>query len=442
VRQFEKNKGVRQVNVARNTRWLSLRAALYAAVIGFGGLMAMPAAHASIDNWLDFGNNGGNSWDPGFDRSFARQWEREPSRGYPTLSPNNTEHMKATIKRYAEIVRNGGWNKLPLVELRVGKTHEAVIALRKRLQAEGDLKASSGYPQTFDSYVEKAVQAAQERNGLAPTGVVDKATIMALNVPASARLRQLRTNLSRLRSLKAPTEGRYIVVNVPAAQIEAVENDQVVSRHAGVVGKVDRQTPILESRIHEINFNKDWILPPTVIREDLLPKTRGKDGWKVFERYGIDVYASYKDYRAGKKLDPSTVDWSSANGRKYFFAQKPGEDNPLGFMKINFHNKHSVYMHDTPSKTIFSRNFRAESSGCVRIQNIQQLGAWILSGNGWDVRQVASMKQSGETLNVDVEAKVKLYFAYVTAWATPDGKAHFRRDLYRRDGVGVTATAY
>jgi murein L,D-transpeptidase YcbB/YkuD len=99
-------------------------------------------------------------------------------------------------------------------------------------------------------------------------------------------------------------------------------------------------------------------------------------------------------------------------------------------------------MHDTPSKTIFARNFRAASSGCVRIQNIPQLTAWILQGNGWDINKVSAMKRSGETLNVNVKDKVKLYFAYVTAWATPDGHAHFRRDLYRRDGVGVTATAY
>ena len=116
---------------------------------------------------------------------------------------NNGDHMAAAIKRYAAVVERGGWGKLPLVDLRVGKTHEAVVALRQRLQAEGDLAADNGYPQTFDYYVEKAVKAAQERNGLPPTGVVDKATIMALNVPAASRLRQLRTNI-RIQALRAP----------------------------------------------------------------------------------------------------------------------------------------------------------------------------------------------------------------------------------------------
>jgi murein L,D-transpeptidase YcbB/YkuD len=126
-----------------------------------------------------------------------------------------------------------------------------------------------------------------------------------------------------------------------------------------------------------------------------------------------------------------------------FFAQAPGRENPLGFMKINFFNSHAVFMHDTPSKTLFSRNERAESSGCIRIQNISQLAGWLLSDNGeWDQQRIASMKVTGETLNVPVKSDVKLYFAYLTAWATPDGAAHFRRDIYRRDGTGVTATVY
>ena len=112
----------------------------------------------------------GNDWDPGFDRSFAQNWETQPARGYPTLSPANLGHMKAAIKRYADMVARGGWDKLPLVDLRVGKTHPAVVALRQRLRAEGDLGGDGGYPEIFDSYVEKAVKVAQTRNALPPRG--------------------------------------------------------------------------------------------------------------------------------------------------------------------------------------------------------------------------------------------------------------------------------
>jgi murein L,D-transpeptidase YcbB/YkuD len=125
----------------------------------------------------------------------------------------------------------------------------------------------------------------------------------------------------------------------------------------------------------------------------------------------------------------------------YLYVQKAGEENPLGFVKINFHNVHSVYMHDTPSKSIFARNFRAESSGCVRVQNIPQLAAWLLEDAGWTLPQVLRMKQTGERLDVSLKKRVPLYFSYVTAWATPDNMVHFRRDLYRRDGATVTTTA-
>jgi murein L,D-transpeptidase YcbB/YkuD len=397
---------------------------------------------ANIDNWLKFDDAGGD-WDPGFDRSFAQQWETQPQRGYPTLSLENLGPMKAAIRKYADIVAQGGWDSLPMTELRLGMTNPAVVSLRRRLEIEGDMQREGGYQQTFDSYVEKAVKRAQTRNGLPPTGTLDKATILALNVPASARLRQLRTNLVRIESLGAPGKGRYVVVNIPAAQIEAVENNEVVSRHAGVVGKIDRQTPILKSTIHEVNFNKEWILPPTVITQDFIPKLRDRNKIaETIKRYGVDIYQDYNGYVKKKPLDPMQVDWHSPAVKGYFFAQKPGDENPLGFIKINFHNPYSVYMHDTPGKSIFAKNFRAESSGCVRIQNIPQLTAWLLKDGGWDLPRVNSMKQTGETMNVALKQRVPLYFAYITSWATPDGMASFRRDLYNRDGVGATATAY
>jgi murein L,D-transpeptidase YcbB/YkuD len=416
---------------------LTFAAAMFAAASG-----AQAQQLANLDNWLNFDNKN-NSWAPGFDRSFAPEVDQQPSRGYPSISEANIEPMKAAIKRYSELVENGGWNMVPEVAMKVGTTHPAVAELRRRLQIEGDLApGGDGRADTFDYYVEKAVKAAQTRHGLRATGVVDKETLDALNVPASAILRKLRTNLTRIQQLSAPTKGRYVFVNIPAAQVEAIEDDQVVSRHIGVVGKVERQTPILESEIHEINFNKEWILPPTVIREDLLPKARGKEGIKVFERYGVDIYRTYNDYLKEQKLDPATTDWSDPAAEKFFYAQAPGLDNPLGFLKINFANSHAVFMHDTPGKELFTRNYRAESSGCIRIQNVQQLAAWLLRDEGWDLEAVNSMKQTRESQNVPIRDRVKLYFAYVTAWATPDGVAHFRPDIYGRDGVGVTATVY
>jgi murein L,D-transpeptidase YcbB/YkuD len=183
-----------------------------------------------------------------------------------------------------------------------------------------------------------------------------------------------------------------------------------------------------------------WTLPPTVIDKDLIPKGQEmqRRNQNVLAKYGIDAYDGN-----GKKLDPNAVNWSSAAARGLTFKQNPGAENPMGFVKINFHNRYSVYMHDTPSQTLFGRNFRAASSGCVRVQNIQQLAAWILAENGdWSVERVNEMKRTGERHDAKVKKPVALYFAYITSWATEDGMVHFRRDLYMRDGVGTMAAAY
>lgn len=403
-------------------------------------------AHA-LEDWMQFGDKSGSSWSQPFDRSFVRRWESQPRRGYATLSEKNIEPTRDAINRYAEIVANGGWKRIPDVKLRAGVSDPAVAVLRQRLRIAGDLEQRGGYAQTFDYYVEKAVKRAQKRHGLAPTGVVDGATRAALNVSAQVRLGQLRQNLNRLERLSRKTsrDDRYVLVNIPAAQIEAVENGQVVSRHSAVVGKPSRQTPILESRIHELNFNKEWILPPTVIRKDLVPKGRSmsQSGKSVLERYGIDAYANYDAYRRGDKMNPSAINWSSSQPLDLFYAQEAGNDNPLGFVKLNFHNKHAVYLHDTPSQSLFGRNRRAESSGCVRVQGVEQLVAWVLRGtSGWTLSRVRQMKRSGERQDVDVANPVPLYMNYITAWATPDGVVNFRRDIYGRDGVGATASAY
>lgn len=401
----------------------------------------------ALEDWMQFGDKPGSSWSQPFDRSFVRRWESQPRRGYATLSKENIEPTRDAIRRYSEIVSNGGWKRIPDVKLRAGVSDRAVAVLRQRLRISGDLEQRGGYTQTFDYYVEKAVKRAQKRHGLSPTGVVDRATRAALNVSAQVRLRQLRQNLNRLANLSRKTErdDRYVLVNIPAAQIEAVENGQVVSRHSAVVGKPSRQTPILDSRIHELNFNKEWILPPTVIRKDLVPKGRSmsQSGKSVLKRYGIDAYASYDAYRRGDKMNPSSINWSSSQPLNLFYAQEAGNDNPLGFVKLNFHNKHAVYLHDTPSQSLFGRNRRAESSGCVRVQGVQQLVSWVLRDTpGWSLSRVRQIKRSGERQDVDVTNPVPLYMDYITAWATPDGVVHFRRDIYGRDGVGATASAY
>jgi len=405
-------------------------------------VLVVAAGPALAQDWNPFRDSTGSfgARSEPYDKAFVREWEARPPRGYATLAAANVEATKTAINRYQDIVQQGGWPVVPDQAMQAGSSGGAVGVLRQRLMLSGDLKEQSGFRDQFDGHLERAVKRFQASNGLSPTGIVDKRTIAVLNVPAQTRLKQLQANLPRLQALVRGAPKKYVIVNIPAQQVEAVENGAVVSRHAGVVGKIDRPTPILKSSIHELNFNPVWHLPPTVIDKDLFPRGREmqRTGKNVLVQYGIDAYDGQ-----GRKVDPSKVNFSSPSARGFSFKQQPGKENPLGFVKINFHNNYSVYMHDTPSDTVFGRNFRAASSGCIRVSGIEQLVAWILQDNGdWSQGRVVEMKKTGARQDVRVRRPVPLYFAYITAWATEDGVIQFRRDLYNKDGAGSVASAY
>lgn len=402
--------------------------------------LSFTASANAYDSWFG-GNEEGVRWDQTFDRSAAREWEMNPPKGFPTLDKANIPLMKQAVKRYAAIISAGGWRKIPKGKMGPGYSGENVAMLRKRLQFTGDLQKSSSFSSMYDYYVERAVKRFQVRHGLTPAGLVDRRTLAALNVPATVRLRQIRTNIARLNGLTRKTAKRYVAVNVPAQQIEVVENGRIVSRHAAVVGKIDRQTPRLRSKIHEINFNPYWNVPRSIVKKDLVPKARReakKGRYDLLDRFRISAIDGN-----GRKVDPKTINWNSNSVYNYRYRQDPWKDNSMGFVKINFHNKHAVYMHDTPSKSLFGRNLRANSSGCIRVQNVKQLVTWLLKDNSdWNRSRVDQMQTNGERKDVRLKSRAPVYFVYITSWATKDGTVHFRRDLYKQDGVGATASNY
>src|SRR5882724_7842527 len=187
----------------------------------------MPAAAGDESGWPKFPGSAYASQSDPTDKAFIKEWEATPPKGYPTLSPANVAATKVAIRRYTDIVAAGGWRPLPEVQLQQGMSHPAVALLRERLLQSGDLREQSGST-SFDFYVDKAVKRYQASNGLAPTGIVDKRTVAALNIPAASRLKQLKANQARLAEHAKTAGKRYVVVNIPAAQIEAVDNDRIV----------------------------------------------------------------------------------------------------------------------------------------------------------------------------------------------------------------------
>ena len=349
----------------------------------------------------------------------------------PMLSSDSASATEAAIARYQQIAASGGWGTLPAgLRLKLGSRGKGVIAIRQRLLASGDLDQADNVSDTYDSFTEAGVRRFQTRHGLGVTGVVGEQTVAAMNVPVETRIQQLEINLVRLRSFSGFLGQRYVVTNIPAAQIETVENGQVVTRHAAGVGKIDRQSPIMTTRAVDINFNPFWTVPVSIIKKDLIPRMRKDMNYLAEEK--IRIYN--KD---GVEVQASDVNWNSEDATHFTFRQDPGADvNSLGTVRINIANPYGVYMHDTPEKGIFGDDYRFVSSGCVRVQNVRDYVTWLLRDTpGWTRDKIDEAIASGQRIDVKLIQPVPVYWVYLTSWATPDGIVNFRDDIYQKDGI-------
>jgi murein L,D-transpeptidase YcbB/YkuD len=354
----------------------------------------------------------------------------------PMLSPAALAATEQAVQTYRDIAARGGWPQLQVSDkLAVGSRGPSVIALRQRLIVTGDLDAAAGTSNIYDSYVEGGVRRFQARMGLSTTGSINRATLTALNVPVDRRIRQLETNIVRLRTWSGNLGNRYVVANIPAAAVETVENGHVATRHAAGVGKIDRQSPLLQTKIPEVNFNPTWTVPASIIRKDLIPKMQ-KDPTYLTEN-------KIRIIGPSGEIAPERVNWRSDEATRYTFRQDPGgEFNSLGFVRINIPSPHGVYMHDTPSKGIFGDDYRFVSSGCIRVQNVRDYIAFLLKETpGWDRAKIDETIASGERVNARIANPVPCYWVYITAWATPDGGVQFRDDIYNKDGLGPVPVA-
>jgi murein L,D-transpeptidase YcbB/YkuD len=357
-----------------------------------------------------------------------------PKASAPTLSASTAEATQQAVAAYDSIVARGGWPTVPKVdELRLGSRHPSVADLRGRLSVSGDLDPSAVGNDIYDSYVEEAVRRFQARHGLNIDGIVREATLDALNVPAMTRRDQLKVNIERLKTLSTNLGPRYVVANIPAARVEAIQNDVVVSRHAAVAGKPDRPSPDINSKIIQINFNPYWTVPASIVRKDLIPKMQDQPD------YLTENHIRILDGKQ-RELQPSDINWYSEDATNYTFKQDPGAKNSLGTIRINFPSAYGVYMHDTPLKNLFGDDFRFHSSGCMRVQNVRELVYWLLDETkGWSPQDVDHVIKSGDRKDAQITKPVPLHWVYVTAWAASDGVVQFREDIYGRDGLGAPA---
>ena len=350
----------------------------------------------------------------------------------PTLEPGTFINTARAAERYLRLAEAGGWPSLPAgTVLKAGDDGALVGVLRQRLSAEGDLPAEDPPSTIFDAGLAAAVKRFQARHGLPESGAVRARTLEALNVPAAVRQRQLAASAQRLLGSAFPFGERYVVVNIPAATVEAVEAGRVARRYVAVVGKADRASPTLETRISAVNLNPTWTVPVSLIKKDIIPHVR-KD-----PAYLAKMKIRILDGSA-QEVAPERIDWSTDKAAHYTLRQDPGAANSLGQIRIDMPNRDAVYMHDSPAKRLFAQAARFHSSGCVRVADVRDLVAWLLRGTpapqgAWGRPEIDAAIATGARQDIRLVKPVPVAWVYLTGYAGADGSVHFRDDIYGLD---------
>ncbi|SFV09745.1 Putative peptidoglycan binding domain-containing protein [Methylobacterium sp. 174MFSha1.1] len=353
----------------------------------------------------------------------------------PTLTPATFLDTLRAAERYQGLVEAGGWPALPAdLAVKPGERNPAIPLLRRHLVLTEDLAPGGPEGDALDPGLVAALKRYQARHNLPETGLLGRQTVAALNVPAGVRQRQLAASANRLIGSSFPFGERYVVVNIPSAAVEAVDHGSVARRYVAVVGKPERASPSVETKITNINFNPTWTVPVSLIKKDIIPHMRKDPG------YLAKMHIRMLDGQ-GQEVQPTAVDWSTERAVNYTLRQDPGFDNSLGQVRIDMPNRHAVYMHDTPSKSLFTRDVRFHSSGCVRVADVKALVGWLLDGtpgpNGpgsaWGPMEIETGIATGERRDIKLAKPVPVTFVYLTGYATPDGRVHFRDDVYGLD---------
>ena len=325
----------------------------------------------------------------------------------------------------------GGW-------LRPGDSHLLIPTIARRLYWLGDLNSEPGDNKVYSPQLASAVEAFQSRHGLKTDAIIGPDTLRWLNTEPLARARLLASNFVARTVYQQQLGPRYLLVNIPAFELTLVDDNQVQLRSRVIVGKPYRQTPLLSSEVSNIVLNPTWTVPRGILRRDLLPQIR-KDGEYLQQRH-FNVY----DYQ-GNRVEESAEAWQKeASGRfPYRLVQQPGADNALGRYKFHFSNGFNVYLHDTPDKHLFAKANRALSSGCIRVDKVEELASWMANNLVRDKRTWQRMQSDYQTTQwFAFEQRLPVHLVYWTAWMDEGEVAQFRSDIYQLSpGVKVAVEA-
>ncbi|MEZ9820867.1 murein L,D-transpeptidase [Shewanella sp. 10N.286.45.A1] len=324
------------------------------------------------------------------------------------------------------------WQRIRVEGLiRPGMQSVSLPAIAKRLSLLGDGTANAVELNVFEDDLVNTVKRFQRRHGLTPDGIIGPDTMKWLNMAPSQRAIILARSFIQKSTFMSQRDDRFLVINIPAFEMELINDGRVELESRVIVGKPYRQTPLLSSAISNVVINPSWRVPKKILYNDLLPQVR-KDG-SYIEQREFDVFD-----RQGNRVIKSAEQWRDlAFGPFPFrFVQRPGVNNTLGRYKFYFPNDFSVYLHDTADPNLFNQSYRALSSGCIRIENVEGLANWMAANlvkdkQTWVDRHVNRDKTQWFALN----STLNVHLVYWTAWIDKDNLAQFRNDIYQKQSI-------
>jgi murein L,D-transpeptidase YcbB/YkuD len=316
--------------------------------------------------------------------------------------------LRSYLKTYSDIDSSGTWLNVSTERKRLSKGDSSVVIaqIRKRLALTGDFDGdTSSHRYTADLL--DAVKRFQESRGLQADGVIGPSVIEELNIPASKIVQGIVLNMERARWVPVSLEGSYLVVNIPAYKLYVYDHDSIVWDMNIVAGQPIHETVIFNGDLKYVVFSPYWNVPQSIYKNEILP---------------------------GIQRDPNYLTKHNMEMVGNGVRQKPGPKNSLGRVKFLFPNSYNIYLHDTPSKSLFNRESRAFSHGCIRLAEPKKLAMYLLRNKPeWTEKKIEAAMQSNKEKWVTLDKPVPVFISYFTAWVGRNGALNLRRDVYNRD---------
>jgi murein L,D-transpeptidase YcbB/YkuD len=342
------------------------------------------------------------------------------------LKPNHVVYKR--LKKALQLINTYPKDVFTRIEITkkivLNDTNSSLIDIKKRLIYWKEMKPKDSLTSIYDDETVESIKKFQIRHGLAADGVIGKGTIESLNLSRRQRKEQIIANLERWKWFPREMGNEYLIINIPDYKLTLVNGKDTIRTHKIIVGRAKRKTPVLSSKLSSVVFNPTWTVPPTILKEDVIPA--------VLKNRNYLAQTNIKLYDSNGNLVPASR-WRLSNAKSFRYVQSPGTFNSLGMVKLQFPNRFTIYLHDTNHRDFFEKQVRSLSSGCVRVDNPLELTEYILDDTtNWNLEKITETLQSEKTKQIIIKKEVSIHILYWTAWSEKNTLI-FRDDIYNLD---------